>query len=62
MIVCCCNAFNDRDVDGVIANGAATVGQVYKAIGVTPRCGKCKDIIRDRITGRLAQAHQLSAA
>jgi len=62
MIVCCCNAFNDRDVDTVIAGGACSVAQVYKAIGVTPRCGKCKDAIRDQIDSRLAIAARPVAA
>lgn len=53
MIVCCCNAFNDRAVDAAISEGARSVAQVYKTIGVTPRCGTCKDVIRGLISSRL---------
>lgn len=53
MIVCCCNAFNDRAVETAISGGARSVAQVYKAIGVTPRCGTCKDEIQSRISERL---------
>jgi bacterioferritin-associated ferredoxin len=56
MIVCCCNAFNDRAVDTAISGGARSVAQVYKAIGVTPRCGTCKSAIQSRITDRLGMA------
>ena len=56
MIVCCCNAFNDRAVDAAISDGARSVAQVYKTIGVTPRCGACKDVIRGLINSRLEAA------
>jgi bacterioferritin-associated ferredoxin len=54
MIVCCCNAFNDRAVDAAISEGARSVAQVYKTLGVAPRCGTCKDVIRGLINDRLA--------
>lgn len=59
MIVCCCNAFNDRAVDAAISGGARSVGQVYKAIGAAPKCGLCKDLIREHIGRRLESAGAL---
>ena len=56
MYVCLCNAFTDRCVDRAIADGAATVSQVYRQIGAAPRCGKCKDMIRARIQERAPSA------
>lgn len=62
MYVCLCNAFNDGAVDRVIAEGAATVAQVYRGLGVAPRCGKCKDMIRERLDARRAGQTAMMAA
>lgn len=45
MYVCVCNALNERAVRDAVNRGATTPGQVYRALGVKPRCGKCADMI-----------------
>lgn len=52
MYVCICNALNTRTVNQAIDGGAATVGQVYKACGAVPQCGKCKCMIREMLDDR----------
>ncbi|MFX4220280.1 MAG: (2Fe-2S)-binding protein [Thalassobaculum sp.] len=59
MYVCICNAVNTGAVTKAMDDGATTVGQVYKACGVVPQCGKCKYTIREMLDER-AQA-QMSA-
>ena len=55
MYVCICNALNTRTVTQAIDDGAATVGQVYKACGAVPQCGKCKCTIREMLDERCPQ-------
>lgn len=52
MYVCICNALNSRAVNQAIDDGAETVGQVYKACGASPQCGKCKFMIREMLDDR----------
>jgi bacterioferritin-associated ferredoxin len=52
MYVCVCNALNTRTVTEAIDDGAETVGQVYRACGAVPQCGKCKDLIREMLAER----------
>ena len=47
MYVCLCNGFTCRDVRRAIGGGARSVGGVYRACGVKPNCGRCKDAIRE---------------
>lgn len=61
MYVCLCNAINDGAVDHAIAGGAESVAQVYRRIGAAPRCGKCKDMIRERIARHAASVAALAA-
>ncbi len=62
MYVCLCNAFTDRDVNRAIDDGAHTVAQVYKRLEAIPQCGKCKDTIREMVSGRQALQSPLEAA
>jgi bacterioferritin-associated ferredoxin len=55
MYVCICNALNTRTVTQAIDDGARTVGQVYKACGAVPQCGKCKCTIREMLDCRGSQ-------
>lgn len=50
MYVCLCNGFTDRCVRNAISDGAGSVSKVYKSLGATPQCGKCKDTIRELLT------------
>ncbi len=41
MYVCLCHGFTDRDVRRTMNGADASVAEVYRALGCTPRCGKC---------------------
>jgi len=41
MIVCICNAFNERQVRQAASAGARKPADVYRALGVRPQCGRC---------------------
>ena len=51
MYVCLCHGFTDRDVRRVVSAGGSTVGEIYQALGYTPRCGKCVPEVRDMVKG-----------
>lgn len=58
MIVCICNALNDRDVLEAAAAGAQRPCDVYAYHGCERACGKCGDEMRficsQAFTGKLA--------
>lgn len=48
MIVCSCNALSDGDIREAVDRvravrpyGPITVGELYRALGVRPKCGTC---------------------
>lgn len=49
MYVCICNALSEGRVREVVANGCETVGEVYRACGTRPQCGKCSCTIADML-------------
>lgn len=50
MYVCICNAISERHVRTAIADGATTVGKVYRACGSQPQCGRCKPSISELLS------------
>jgi bacterioferritin-associated ferredoxin len=65
MYVCNCNGVRARDmnvaVDAVLDSGAASVQAVYRACGVTPKCGRCAHDIKRLLDARLGEAHIVAA-
>jgi bacterioferritin-associated ferredoxin len=45
MYVCVCNGLTTRQIRSAAASCSST-GGVYRALGVTPQCGKCIPTIR----------------
>ena len=52
MIVCCCQAVTERDLDAAIASGANSVDAVGQLNGAGTDCGCCLDTIEQRIAER----------
>jgi bacterioferritin-associated ferredoxin len=52
--LCPCLGFTEADVARALAEGAASVGQVFRRLGAIPKCGGCVGVVRDRL--RAAQA------
>lgn len=47
--ICLCNGFTDLQVRRSVEAMGCSVAQVYKALGGTPKCGKCVPIVRDML-------------
>ena len=62
MYVCICNALNEGRVREVVANGCVTVGEVYRACGTRPQCGKCSGTIADLIRTHRCDREALAVA
>jgi bacterioferritin-associated ferredoxin len=41
MYVCVCNAVTDRQIRSQSECGRGTVAEIYRALGITVKCGKC---------------------
>ncbi|TNE43642.1 MAG: hypothetical protein EP343_33030 [Deltaproteobacteria bacterium] len=49
MFVCICRGINEKKIQNSIDGGAVTAKQVYCALGVKPKCGKCRPEIQEMI-------------
>jgi bacterioferritin-associated ferredoxin len=47
MYVCVCKGITDRQIKAAIADGASSLGQLRKALGVATQCGKCSVMTRE---------------
>lgn len=47
MYVCLCKGVTDRDIKAAINNGACSMGQLRKTLGVASQCGKCSTSARE---------------
>lgn len=47
MYVCVCKGITDRQIKAAIDNGANSLGQLRKALGVASQCGKCSAMTRE---------------
>jgi bacterioferritin-associated ferredoxin len=41
MYVCVCNAVTDRQIRSQSECNRGTVAEIYRALGITVKCGKC---------------------
>ena len=51
MIVCSCNVISDREIRNAAfaAHAPAGMTEVYRRLGRTPGCGRCKHSIKDLV-------------
>jgi bacterioferritin-associated ferredoxin len=47
MYICVCKAITDRQIKAAINDGANSLGQLRKALGVASQCGKCSSLTRE---------------
>ena len=47
MVVCHCEALNDKAIRAVLVAGACTVDDVERACGAGGDCGGCRPVIED---------------
>jgi bacterioferritin-associated ferredoxin len=64
LYLCICNGLNEKRVRAAVEQeGAASVAGVYRACGVLPRCGKCREAIREFVQAkRTAECHRIMDA
>lgn len=55
MYVCLCKGITDRQIKAAIDNGANSVGQLRKCLGVASQCGKCMVSARELLQECTAQ-------
>ena len=49
MFVCLCNGFTDGQVRQVSPACCGSAAEVYRQLGVRPRCGKCVPMVREMV-------------
>lgn len=54
MYVCLCKGVTDRQIKEAIYDGATSVGQLRKCLGVASQCGKCGITARELLQETLA--------
>lgn len=66
MYVCVCHAVTDRQIREIARESGASVGAVYRMLGVAPQCGKCalgvREIVKSLHRSAQAASEQLEAA
>lgn len=60
MYVCICRAVTDKEIRAAIAEGARTMRDLRRKLGVCTECGKCgacaRGILEDQQSAKTAQA------
>lgn len=56
MYVCLCKGITDREIKSAIDNGACSMGQLRKKLGVASQCGKCSTSARELLQEAQAEA------
>ncbi len=55
MYVCLCKGITDRQIKAAIDNGACSLGQLRKALGVASQCGKCSVMTKEILDGAISE-------
>ncbi|MFV1871844.1 MAG: bacterioferritin-associated ferredoxin [Oleiphilus sp.] len=54
MLVCVCNGISDKQIDSELANGASSVKEIQRNLGIGSCCGQCvtfaKHMIEQKVT------------
>jgi bacterioferritin-associated ferredoxin len=62
--ICLCNGFTDGQVRSVCQERQGRVSDIYRALGCTPKCGKCVQLVKElsRIEAPVGAPAQAAAA
>ena len=60
MYVCLCKGITDRQIKAAIHNGASSISQLRKALGVASQCGKCSATTREILQESLADTPMIN--
>ena len=56
MYVCLCKGVTDRQIKAAINEGACSMGQLRKSLGVASQCGKCSTSARELLQAAQAES------
>ena len=63
MYVCLCKGITDSQIRAAVADGASSLREVHRSLGVASQCGKCgtfaRDIVRESLGNLAANGQQL---
>jgi bacterioferritin-associated ferredoxin len=62
MYVCLCNGFTDSKVRMIARKRNCSVADVYRSLGVTPKCCKCVPMIRSILDSETPREENLERA
>lgn len=61
MYVCVCKAITDKHIQSAVEQGAGSVREVRKQLGIMTQCGRCactaRDVINDALEKQTEQAN-----
>lgn len=57
MIVCVCKAVSDKHIRRAVQEGATSLRQVSRELGLGTCCGKCVPHARDLVSSALGEQH-----
>ena len=60
MYVCLCKGITDRQIKAAIDDGANSIGQLRKSLGVASQCGKCSAATRELLQEACAETPLLN--
>ena len=55
MYICICKQITDTQIHQAVDNGATTLDEVSKQLGVATQCGKCRRCARNMIRRKVAE-------
>lgn len=55
MYVCVCKGITDHQIRAAVSEGATSVGQLRRRLGVASQCGKCSCLTREIVQETLAE-------
>lgn len=58
MYVCVCNAVTERQIGQAVREGAATLRDLRRELGVAAECGRCAACARDCLRSALGKQNQ----
>ncbi len=58
MYVCICHALSDQEIEQVVRQGAANDCEIFKLLGIQPKCGSCSCTIQEMVKKKDGNPHE----
>jgi bacterioferritin-associated ferredoxin len=56
MYVCICKGITDHQIRSAVTDGATSIGQLRRELGVASQCGKCSCLTREIVQEALSDS------